>query len=133
IEALTGHFEDHHAFLAQRMLDRIDALSADITALEDRIEARIAPFASLVARLDEIPGVNRISAWELIAEIGVDPTRFATAAHLVSWAKFAPIERQSAHRSRAAWTGKGNPWLAATLGEIVIGLSRTPTFLGERY
>jgi len=133
IEALTGHFEDHHGFLARRMLDRIDALAADITAIEERIEAQIAPFAALVARLDEIPGVNRISAWELIAEIGVDMARFPTAGHLVSWAKFAPIERQSAGRGKPSSTGKGNPWLAATLGEIVVGLSRTPTFLGERY
>jgi transposase len=101
--------------------------------VEERIEAQIAPFAPQVTQLDEIPGINRISAWELIAEIGIDATRFPTAAHLVSWAKFAPIEHQSAGRGKPSSTGKGNPWLAATLGEIVVSLSRTPTFLGERY
>lgn len=60
-------------------------------------------------------------------------TAFPTARHLVSWAKFAPIDRQSAGRKKGGSTGKGNAWLAATLGEVVVGLSRTDTFLGQRY
>ncbi|MGH3815973.1 MAG: IS110 family transposase [Pseudonocardiaceae bacterium] len=133
VEALTGHFEDHHAFLAATMLERIDALSAQIEAVGDRIEAVIAPFSRDVQRFDEIPGVGLIAAQELIAEIGVDVTRFPTAAHLVSWAKFAPIDHNSAGKKRGGATGKGNPWLGGTLGEIVAGVSQTNTFLGERY
>ena len=79
----------------------------------------IAPFSRDVERLDEITGVGVTAAQELIAEIGVDVTRFPDAAHLVSWAKFAPIDRNSAGRKRGGSTGKGNPWLAGTLGEIV--------------
>jgi hypothetical protein len=60
-------------------------------------------------------------------------TVFPTAAHLVSGATFAPIDAQSAGRSKTSTTGKGNPWLAATLGEVVASLSRTHTFLGDRY
>ena len=60
-------------------------------------------------------------------------SRFPTAGHLVSWAKFAPIERSSAGKSKGGSTGKGNPWIAATLGEIVAAVSRTDTFLAERY
>jgi len=132
-EALTGHFDDHHALVARRMLDRIDALGADIDALTAQIQVVIAPLATQVTQLDEIPGVGVISAQELVAELGVDMTRFATAAHLVSWAKFAPIAHKSAGKAKAATTGKGNPWLAGTLGEIVAGLSHTSTFLGARY
>jgi transposase len=132
-EALTGHFEDHHAFLVGRMLDRIDLISSDIEALTARIEALMAPFAGQVARLDDVTGVGLIGAQEIIAEVGVDMTRFPTAGHLVSWAKFAPIDKKSAGRGKAGATGKGNPWLAGTLGEVVAGLSRTNTFLGARY
>src|SRR5512132_2254556 len=57
-EAFTGFFTDHHGFLLARMLDRIDGLSADIAALDTRIEALIGPFAQAVDRLDEIPGVG---------------------------------------------------------------------------
>src|SRR5947207_1490450 len=132
-QALTGHFDDHHAFICATMLRRIDALAADIAELDTKIEELIAPFAQAVAKLDEIPGIGLRSAQELIAEIGVTMAAFPTAAHLVSWAKFAPIDAQSAGKRKGGSTGKGNPWLAGALGEIVAGLSRTNTFLGERY
>jgi transposase len=60
-------------------------------------------------------------------------TRFPAAGHLVSWAKYAPKARQSAGKSNPGTTGKGNPWLASTLGEAGIGASRTKTFPGSRY
>jgi transposase len=132
-EALTGHFDDHHAYICATMLRRIDALAADIAELDARIEELIAPFAPAVAKLDEITGVGVRSAQEIIAEIGVNMAAFPTAAHLVSWAKFAPIDAASAGRKKGNSTGKGNPWLAGTIGEVVAGLSRTHTFLGERY
>jgi transposase len=115
------------------MLTRVDQLTAAIDEITARIEQMIAPSAATVGRLDEITGVGQIAAQELIAEIGVDISRFPTPAHLVSWAKFAPIDKNSAGRHKGGRTGKGNPWLAATLGEIVISASRTSTFFGERY
>ena len=132
-EALTGHFDDHHAFICRMMLDRIDDITRQAAELTARIEEQIAPFADAAARLDEIPGVGRTGAQELIAEIGVDMTRFPDAAHLVSWAKFAPIDKNSAGKKKTASTGKGNPWLGATIGEIVSAAARTDTFLAERY
>jgi transposase len=132
-EALTGHFEAHHAFLTAAMLRRIDALSSDIAEVDTRIEAAIAPYAAAVHQLDEIAGVGARSAQEIIAEVGVDMAVFPTAGHLASWAKFAPIDNQSAGRTKTAATGKGNPWLAATLGESVAALARTDTHLGDRY
>jgi len=132
-EALTGHFDDHHAFICRMMLDRIDDITRQAAELTARIEEQIAPFADAAARLDEIPGVGRTGAQELIAEIGVDMTRFPDAAHLVSWAKFAPIDKNSAGKKKTASTGKGNPWLGATIGEIISAAARTDTFLAERY
>jgi transposase len=132
-EALTGHFEDHHAFLATVMLERVDAITIQIERVTAMIEQVIDPFVPQVEQLDEITGVGLVAAQELIAEIGVDMSRFPTAPQLVSWAKFAPIDKNSAGKKRGGATGKGNPWLGGTLGEIVAGVSRTDTFLGERY
>ncbi len=132
-EALTGHFGDHHGYLLAMMLARVDALTAQIEDLTGRIEQVIAPFAAQVAQLDDIPGIGTTGACELIAEIGIDMTRFPTAGHLVSWAKYAPRARQSAGKAKPGTTGKGNPWLASTLGEAGIGAARTKTFLGARY
>jgi transposase len=132
-EALTGQFRDHHGYLLRMMLDRIDALTGQIEVLTAKIDEVIAPFADQVAQLDEIPGIGKTGAQELIAEIGTDMTRFPTAGHLVSWAKFAPRARQSAGKAKPGTTGKGSPWIAGTLGEAVIGAARTKTFLGSRY
>jgi transposase len=133
-EAFVGRFTDHHAFLLRTMLARIDETSADIAAVETRIEELVAPFAQAVDRLDEITGVGRTAAHTMIAEIGLDMTRFPTAAHLCSWARFAPGIKESAGKSKGRGsTGHGNPYLARVLGEAAVGASRTDTFLGERY
>ena len=133
-EAFVGRFSDHHAFLLTRMLAHIDAIDADIAAIEDRIEELVAPFAAAVATLDDIPGVGATAARAIIAEIGVDMSRFPTAAHLASWAKFAPGVKESAGRNKGnGSTGHGNRYLARALGEAAVGAARTNTFLGERY
>ena len=133
-EAFTGHFDDHHAFLLSRMLHRIDGIDVDIAALDAQIEQLLAPFAPEAARLDEIPGIGPVAAAVIIAEIGVDMTRFPTAGHLCSWAKFAPGVKTSAGKSKGSGsTGHGNRYLARILGEAAVTAGRTDTFLGARY
>lgn len=133
-EAFTGRFSEHHAFLLATMLNRVDAIDADIATVQARIDTQIAPFAQAVTRLDEIPGVGLTAAQTIIAEIGLDMSRFPTAAHLASWAKFAPGISESAGRKKGnSGTGHGNRYLARALGEAAVGASRTDSFLGERY
>ena len=132
-EAFTGFFTAHHAFLLRAMLGRVDALDADINALDTRIEGLIRPFTWAVDRLDEIPGVGPTAAQVIVAEVGLDMSRFPTAGHLASWARFAPGVKESAgkRKGRAA-TGHGNAYLARVLGEAAVAAGRTDTFLGER-
>jgi transposase len=133
-EAFTGFFTDQHAFLLAKMLARVDALDADLAELDAKLEELIAPFAHAVDRLDEIPGLGQTAAHLLIAEIGTDMTRFPTAGHLVSWARFAPGVNESAGKRKGSGsTGHGNPYLARVLGEAAVAASKTDTFLGERY
>jgi transposase len=133
-EAFTGHFTDHHAFLLARMLARVDAINADIAAIEERITAQIAPFVAAVDRLDEIPGIGPIAAAVIIAETGADMSHFPTAGQLVSRARFAPGVKESAGRKKGTGTtGHGNPYLARVLGEAAVTAGKTDTFLGERY
>jgi transposase len=157
VEALTGRFDNHHAELARMLLDQIDSLTGQIGRLTARIEQLIAdiptaqgvdpdgttgPGAGLVEgapvrpaidRLDEITGIGRDTAQQIIAEIGLDMGRFPTPGHLVSWAKLSPRTIQSGAKSRSGRTGKGNPYLKGVLGEAAAAAARTDTFLGERY
>ncbi len=100
-EAFTGRFDDHHAFLLTKMLTRIDQTTADIAEIDELIDAHLIPFADAAERLDEVPGIGHIAAAVIIAEIGVDMTRFPTTAHLCSWARFAPGIKESAGRKKS--------------------------------
>jgi transposase len=133
-EAFTGHFTGHHAFLLGTMLGRVDAISADIAALDARIATEAAPLADAVARLDGIPGISLASAYVILAEIGTDMTRFPTAGHLASWARVAPGIKESAGKKKGKGsTGHGNAYLASILGNAAAGAAKTDTFLGEKY
>ena len=130
----VGTFDAHHRFLLARMLARIDQADADIAAIDTQIQEHLAPFADAAARLDQIPGVGPTAAAIIIAEIGLDMTRFPTPAHLASWAKFAPGIKSSAGKSKGnGSTGHGNRYLARVLGEAAVAAGRTDTFLGARY
>ncbi|MFF4625370.1 IS110 family RNA-guided transposase, partial [Nonomuraea jabiensis] len=94
-EAFTGRFTDHHAFLLTKMLARVDQLNRDIAEVDAKIEKLIAPFEQAVERLDDIPGIGRTAASLILSEIGLDMTRFPTAGHLASWARFAPTTKES--------------------------------------
>lgn len=129
-----GMFNDHHRFLLERMLARVDAVTADITAVEAQIGQHLAPFADAAERLAQVPGISATAAAVIIAEIGLDMTQFPTPAHLASWAKFAPTVKSSAGKTMGnGSTGHGNPYLARILGEAAIAAGRTDTFLGARY
>jgi transposase len=86
-----------------------------------------------VARLAEIPGISANAAQVIIAEVGLDMTRFPTAGHLVSWARLSPRTIQSGARTRPGRTAKGNPYLKGVLGDAAAAAGKTSTFLGERY
>jgi transposase len=157
VEALTGRFDDHHGELARMLLDQVDALNGQIAKLTSRIQELIAAIPAAqgvdadgttgpgagtgpdaarpdaITRLDEISGISGHGAQIILAEIGLDMTRFPTAGHLVSWAKLCPRTIQSGARSSAGKTGKGNPYLKGVLGEIAAAAAKTDTFLGERY
>jgi transposase len=134
VEALTGNFSEHHAFLCRIHLERIDQISASILELSGRIEDAMRPFARQLELLQTIPGVGQANAEVIIAETGADMTIFATAAHLASWAGTVPGHNESAGKRRPSKTRHGNRWLAGALGVAALSASRTKnTYLSARY
>jgi transposase len=115
VEALTGNFGQHHAFLCRLHLQRIDQLSAAILELSTRIEEQMLPFARQLEQLQTIPGVGQATAEVIIAETGADMTRFRTAGHLASWAGICPGHHESAGKRTSGKTRHGNRWLGAAV------------------
>jgi transposase len=134
-EALDcSFFTDEHAGVLAMMLVTIDHYTTQIGQLTGKIEALIAPYLRQVEQLDAVDGIGQVCAQDIIAEIGTDMTVFPTAAHLVSWARWAPQVRQSAGKRKGSnATGRGNPYLGAALGEATISTARTQSFLGAKY
>lgn len=157
IEALTGRFDDHHGELAAILLAQIDALTSQIDTLTARTGELItaipaaqgidadgstgpqagrgpdSPALPAISRLEEIPGISRHAAQVIIAEVGLDMSRFPTAGHLVSWARLCPRTLQSGARQKPGRTAKGNPYLKGVLGDAAAAAGKTSSFLGERY
>jgi transposase len=156
-QALDGMFGAHHGEVAQILLDQIrflDTRIARLTILIDEAIAQIpqawgvdgdgstgpeagtapdSPVLPAAARLDEIPGISTDLAASIIAETGLDMTRFPTAGHLVSWAGLCPDANQSGPRIRKGKKGHGDTYLRGYLGQAATGAALTQTFLGERY
>jgi transposase len=115
IEALRGCITPHHRFMLKLHLSHIDALNAAITNIEKEVGLGLEPFRESAEHLSTIPGLSAVSASVLIAEIGVDMSRFKTAGHLVSWAGLCPRNDESAGKRRSTRLRHGGNWLKTTL------------------
>lgn len=113
--ALAGNITDHHQFQLKLWLRRLRDLESDIAQLEGRLEQETAPFRALLDAWNEVPGVNRVVAVAVLAEIGGDMKQFPTAQQLASWACLCPGNKVSAGKRLSGRTRPGNPWLRSIL------------------
>ncbi len=132
--ALQGRFRGHHALLITESLGKIDYLDDAIARLTAALDERLVPFEPLLARLDTIPGIDRIGAVSLLAETGGDMARFPTAGHLCSWGAMCPGQNESAGKRRSGKTRSGNKYLRGTLIQAGLGAIHSKhTALQARY
>jgi transposase len=114
-EALRGRITRQHRFLLRLHLQQFDALNSAIADIDEEVEASLEPFRAAIALLTTVPGICELAAAIILAEIGLDMSRFATAAHLISWAGLCPRNDESAGKRRSTRMRKGAPWLKTTL------------------
>jgi transposase len=134
--ALEGHFTEHHAFLLEQLLDHLQYLEAKIRAFDARIEEAVRPFLSdaTMRRLKEVPGLDRRTSENIVAEIGAHMEQFPSADHLCSWAGVCPSNEESAGKRKRGKTTKGDRWLRRALTEAAWGASRTKqTYFQAQY
>jgi transposase len=124
-EALVGRFDGHHALLARMHLDHMDELSRIEARLDEEVDRLMAPFVEAATHLLTIPGIDKRVAEVVVAEIGVDMSRFPTSAHLASWAGLCPGNHESAGKRRSGKARKGNAALRTALCEAAWAAGRT--------
>ena len=133
-EALSGRVQEHHRLLLGYMLAHITFVEETIAHVQAEIEERLASYTEAMALLQSIPGVQAISAAAILAEIGVDMTRFPTARHLASWAGVCPGNKQSAGKRLSGQMPAGNKRLRAVLAEVVWAISHMKeNYLSAQY
>src|SRR5438093_10897148 len=122
--ALEGKLEEHHRFLLELQLQRLEAAEKDLAALEQRIRQKLEPYAAQLALLDEIPGVDWTLAAVIIAELGVDMTVFGNVSQLASWAGVCPGNNESAGKRTSSRIPSGNVYLKSGLVEAANAAAR---------
>jgi transposase len=132
--ALDGRLRDHHRLMLRLQLQRLDDADAMVQTVEAEIEQRLVPYEHLVALLVTIPGVDRIGAAALLAEIGTDVRAFPSAQHLAAWAGICPGNHESAGKRRNVTVRKGNVHLRSVLVEAAqAGRNQRDSYLRDKY
>lgn len=115
IEALHGRIRPHHRGLLKVHLELVVALEQALAHIDAAVGKNLAPIRHSARLLTTMPGVSEVTAHVIVAEIGVDMTRFPTDAHLLSWATLCPRNDESAGKRRSTRVRKGGTWLKTTL------------------
>jgi transposase len=123
-QALEGRVRDHHRFLLDQYLDEWKDLGKRIARIEAEIDKRISPFEEAVALWQSIPGVDRVTACNLVGEIGADMKPFPTDRHLASWSALCPGNHESAGKRLSGKTRDGNKWLRRSLCQAAWAATR---------
>lgn len=134
IAALEGHLDAHHRFMIGFHLRVLAGLEAAIADLDRRIEEHVRPFRTAVDLAAAVPGVKRVAAAGIIAEIGVDMSVFPSDAHLRSWSRVVSRLDESAGKKRSRRVKKGGAWLKPLLVQCARAAARTKaSYYGAQY
>ncbi len=132
--ALESRMGEHQRFMLASLLRQMDFLDVEIKAVDQKVAEQLADKDELIERLDAIPGVGRRVAEEVLAEIGTDMSRFASAKHLASWTRICPGNHESGGKHRHASIGPGNHWLRSALVEAARAAAITKkSYLSAQY
>ncbi|HKV38547.1 MAG TPA: IS110 family transposase [Blastocatellia bacterium] len=132
--ALEGKLEEHHRFLLELQLRRLQAVEEDLALLGQRLQEKLEPYAAQLTLLQEIPGVDWTLAAVIIAELGVDMSVFQSVSQAASWAGVCPGNNESAGKRKNSRIPKGNVYLKTALVEAAQSASKAKgTYLRDKF
>lgn len=133
-QALEGRLDEHHRFLLQLQLRRLDNVDTDLAGLDAHIDEALTAYRDQCEVLQQIPGVSRVVAAVIVAELGTDMTVFRSAQQAAAWAGVCPGNNESAGKRMRAGVRPGNVHLRTALVEAAVAASRTKgTYLRDKF
>jgi transposase len=120
--ALRGRITEHHRLMLRELMEDLEFVERKIERMEKAIAPK--PDLAMVARLCTIPGVDLVTAWALIAELGSDMSVFKSPKHAASWAGLCPGNHESGGKRLSNRTRKGNRWLRRALCQAAWAATR---------
>lgn len=117
VDALTGRTQPVHREMLALQLQRLQLIDQQMERLNSMIAAAMKPHQDAVIRLAEVPGLGVDSAQQIIAEVGVQASTFASAAELTSWVGTCPGKDESAEQNHSSRSAKGNKYLRRVLNQ----------------
>lgn len=132
--ALEGSFTVNQRWLLDQELRHLEWLEIQVQVLEQEIERQVAAVDEPMQRVMTIPGIDRTTAWMIVAELGVDMSVFGDAQHLASWAGLCPGNRESGGKKMSGRTRKANRYVRRGMVQAAWAATRTRnTYLSAFY
>ena len=114
--SLEGYMTDVQRKLFAHITNIIRRQTAEIEATDALIQGSLnESYKAAIEALDEIPGIGKISAEVIVAEIGPDASQFKNQNALSKWAGVCPGNNESAGKRKSGKTPPGNKTLKTTL------------------
>ena len=129
--ALEGQCIAHHATLMAGALELVDVLGRQIGEMDQQLQEWLGSMAPQIEQLASMPSVNAITARAMLAEMGLDMTRFGAASRLAAWAGVAPGNNASAGKRRKSRTRWGHRYLRRVLVQCAWATRKTSTCVGR--
>jgi transposase len=134
VMALHGKVEAHHRFMLEMQLGRVEDIEANIAVVDRKIDQAVEPYREIVECLNTNPGVDRVGANTIIAELGVDMSVFPTVAHAAAWAGVCPGNNESAGKRMEQQKRRGNVHICSALVQAAMAASKTKnTYFKARF
>jgi transposase len=131
--ALEGQCTAHHARRIAGAMELVDVRGRQSAAMDQQLREWLHEVAPQLEQLDRMPGVDEMTARAIIAEIGLDMTRFGSASRLAAWAGLSPGHNDSAGKHRKGRTRQGNRYLRRVLVQGAWATRKTATCLGRTF
>ena len=119
VESIDGfQMEESQKNRARIVREHYDYLVGQIIKIDNAIDELAKPFEAAINLMCTSPGIKRVSAINVLSEIGADMSQFESSKKLCNWAGLAPGNNQSAGKKKSVRITRAGVYLKPALVEI---------------